>query len=126
MTVKLELMAFFAEWELRIQQEIAQIKIDARYVIDAEMTRLHIWVLAEIRILEDGAYAEVEQARIDIHNELVVTIQRLHTEASYEIAIMTQTIREETDATIFALTEGVRIEIHNITLELQARLRITI
>jgi hypothetical protein len=38
--------AALAEWKLRVEQEIAMIKVNARVQIDAKATSLHIWVVA--------------------------------------------------------------------------------
>lgn len=102
--------------------QIALILVQARADIDAEAGRLHAWIIAEINLLTDAAYAELEIARVDIANELTITIERLWREMHYEIAIITQQIADEADATIWGLREAVRIEIHDITLELQLHL----
>lgn len=54
---------------------------------------------------------------------MLVAIQRLHTEASYEIAKAKKAIRAAADWEIAALVEAVRIEIHDLTLELKAKLK---
>lgn len=100
--------------------------VNARAEIDGESSRVHLWVIAQIKIIEDGAYADIEISRVSIHNEMTVTIQRLHVEAAYEISIISAQIRVDTDETVRDLNAAVAAEIAQLTLDLAARLKLVL
>jgi len=89
-----QITAVRIEWTLRVEQEINIIKINAQLEIDNARDYWHNWCVIEIRKLEDDAWNALAQAEVDINAEVTITIQRLHTEASFTIAEATRIIQE--------------------------------
>lgn len=74
-----QISAVRVEWTLKIEQEIEVIKVNARLEIDTSRDYWHAWAVAEVKKLEDAAWATLNAAEIDINAEVTITIQGLHT-----------------------------------------------